>query len=93
MKILQEQYNLIKEGKGNKQHFMKLAHYNFPELVTPVLSYNDTITVLKNKSILSEGIGGLVTTPPIPSDIIERFFNTLRVSSYVNIGVINSGKW
>ena len=62
MKVLQEQYNLIKEGKGNKQHFMKLAHYNFPELVTPVLSYNDTITVLKNKSILSEGIGGLVTT-------------------------------
>jgi hypothetical protein len=62
MKVLQEQYNLIKEGKGNKQHFMKLARYNFPELVTPVLSYNDTITVLKNKSILSEGIGGLVTT-------------------------------
>ena len=62
MKVLQEQYNLIKEGKGNKQHFMKLARYNFPELVTSVLSYNDTITVLKNKSILSEGIGGLVTT-------------------------------
>ena len=62
MKVLQEQYNLIKEGKGSKQHFMKLALYNFPELITPVLSYNDTITVLKNKSILSEGIGGLVTT-------------------------------
>jgi len=62
MKVLQEQYNLIKEGKGNKQHFMKLALYNFPELITPVLSYNDAVTVLKNKSILSEGIGGLVTT-------------------------------
>jgi hypothetical protein len=61
MKVLQDQYNLIKEGKGNKQHFMKLALYNFPELITPVLSYNDTVTVLKNKSILSEGIGGLVT--------------------------------
>ena len=62
MKTLQTQYNLIKEGKGDKAYFMKLARYNFPDLVTPVLSYNDTITVLKNKSILSEGIGGIVTT-------------------------------
>ena len=52
MKTLQTQYNLIKEGKGDKAYFMKLARYNFPDLVTPVLSYNDTITVLKNKSIL-----------------------------------------
>jgi hypothetical protein len=62
MKTLQTQYNLIKEGKGDKAYFMKLARYNFPDLITPVLSYNDTITVLRNKSILSEGIGGLVTT-------------------------------
>jgi hypothetical protein len=62
MKTLQTQYNLIKEGKGDKAYFMKLARYNFPDLVTPVLSYSDTIIVLKNKSILSEGIGGLVTT-------------------------------
>jgi len=62
MKTLQTQYNLIKEGKGDKAYFMKLARYNFPDLVTPVLSYSDAITVLKNKSILSEGIGGLVTT-------------------------------
>jgi hypothetical protein len=62
MKTLQTQYNLIKEGKGDKAYFMKLARYNFPDLITPILSYSDTITVLKNKSILSEGIGGLVTT-------------------------------
>jgi len=62
MKTLQAQYNLIKEGKGDKAYFMKLARYNFPDLITPVLSYSDTITVLKNKSILSEGIGGVITT-------------------------------
>jgi hypothetical protein len=62
MKTLQTQYNLIKEGKGDKAYFMKLARYNFPDLITPILSYSDTITVLKNKSILSEGIGGVVTT-------------------------------
>ena len=66
MKTLQTQYNLIKEGKGDKAYFMKLARYNFPDLITPVLSYNDTITVLKNKSILSEGIGGVVTKGKTP---------------------------
>jgi hypothetical protein len=66
MKTLQTQYNLIKEGKGDKAYFMKLARYNFPDLITPILSYNDTITVLKNKSILSEGIGGVVTKSKTP---------------------------
>ena len=66
MKTLQTQYNLIKEGKGDKAYFMKLARYNFPDLVTPVLSFNDTVTVLKNKSILSEGIGGVATKGKTP---------------------------
>ena len=66
MKTLQTQYNLIKEGKGDKAYFMKLARYNFPDLVTPVLSYNDTVAVLKNKSILSEGIGGIATKGKTP---------------------------
>jgi hypothetical protein len=61
-KTLQEQYNLIKEGKGSKEHFMRTVRHTFPNLITPTLSYNDTVTVLKNKSIISENIGGLVTT-------------------------------
>ena len=61
-KTLQEQYNLIKEGKGSKEHFMRTVRHTFPNLITPTLSYNDTVTVLKNKSIISESIGGLVTT-------------------------------
>jgi len=61
-KTLQEQYNLIKEGKGSKEHFMRTVRHTFPDLITPTLSYNDTVTVLKNKSIISEGIGGIVTT-------------------------------
>jgi hypothetical protein len=66
MKTLQTQYNLIKEGKGDKAYFMKLARYNFPDLITPVLSFNDTVAVLKNKSILSEGIGGIATKGKTP---------------------------
>ena len=59
---LQEQYNLIKEGKGNKEHFFKSARHIFPDLITPVNSFSDAVTILKNRGVISENIGGLVTT-------------------------------
>jgi hypothetical protein len=59
---LQEQYNLIKEGKGNKEYFFKSARHIFPDLITPVNSFSDAVTILKNRGVISEGIGGVVTT-------------------------------
>ena len=65
-KTLQEQYNLIKEGKGNKQQFFKSARHIFPDLVTPVNTFEDTVTILKNRGVISENIGGLVTKGKTP---------------------------
>jgi hypothetical protein len=65
-KTLQEQYNLIKEGKGNKQQFFKSARHIFPDLVTPVNTFEDTVRILKNRGIIAEGIGGLVTKGTTP---------------------------
>ncbi len=62
MKTLQEQYNLIKEGKGNKDYFLKTALRQFPDMLSPVNTFEDTVTILKNRSIINEGIGGLVTS-------------------------------
>ena len=62
MKTLQEQYNLIKEGKGNKAYFLKTALRQFPDMLSPVNTFEDTVTILKNRSIINEGIGGLVTS-------------------------------
>jgi hypothetical protein len=59
---LQAQYNLIKEGKGNKAYFLKSAYRLFPDMLSPVNTFEDTVKILKNRSIISEGIGGLVTT-------------------------------
>lgn len=59
---LQTQYNLIKEGKGNKAYFLKSALRLFPDMLSPVNTFEDTIAILKNRSIISEGIGGLVTS-------------------------------
>ncbi len=44
---LQEQYNLIKEGKGNKQQFFKSVRQLFPNLVTPINTFDDTVRILK----------------------------------------------
>jgi hypothetical protein len=59
---LQTQYNLIKEGKGNKAYFLKSAYRLFPDMLSPVNTFEDTVKILKNRSVISEGIGGLVTT-------------------------------
>jgi len=58
---LQAQYNLIKEGKGNKAYFLKSAYRLFPDMLSPVNTFEDTVKILKNRSIISEGVGGLVT--------------------------------
>ena len=62
MKTLQEQYQLIKEGKGHKDMFMKSARRLFPEYISNITSFEDTTKILKSKQVLSEGIGGVVTT-------------------------------
>jgi hypothetical protein len=59
---LQSQYNLIKEGKGNKAIFLKSAYRLFPDMLSPVNTFEDTVKILKNRSIISEGIGGVVTS-------------------------------
>ena len=58
MKTLQEQYNLIKEGKGNADVFLKSARRLFPEYITNITPMKDTVEILKQKSILTENFIG-----------------------------------
>lgn len=60
-KTLQQQYNLIKEGKGNKDDFLKSARRVFPDYISPLTDYNTAVNILKGKSVLSEGVGGVIT--------------------------------
>ena len=55
-KTIQQQYDLIKEGKGNKDDFLKSARRVFPELIAPLTDYNTAVTILKSRSILSEEV-------------------------------------
>jgi uncharacterized protein YejL (UPF0352 family) len=62
MKTLQQEYQLIIEGKGNKDHFLKLARNLFPEYITSGNDFTSAIHILTSKSLLSESAGGVVTT-------------------------------
>ena len=61
MKSLQDKYNLIKEGKGNKELFLKEARTMFPNVVTNVLTFDQAIHNLSERGIISEALvfGGI----------------------------------
>ena len=74
MKTLQEQYNLLKEGKGRKDVFMKTARAQFPNLFNNLSNFDTASKVLKQKSIISEGgIGGVATGGKNPYINWEKF--------------------
>jgi len=73
MKTLQQEYQLIKEGKGNKDHFLKVARNMFPEYIAHGNDFNSAVSILKSKSLLSEAIGGVVTQSPTQPDWFKIF--------------------
>ena len=59
MKNIQKQYQDLLEGKMSKQNFMRNVRMQFPQYVTNVSSYEDSIKILKGKRILSEAPEGV----------------------------------
>ena len=85
MKTLQEQFNLIQEGKGHKDMFLKSARRLFPEYVTNFATYSEVTTILKQRGILSEMIvGGGVATPRTFDPF--KAFNTYVTEEYTVAG-------
>ena len=54
MKNIQAQYIDLLEGKMSKANFMRNVRMQFPQYVSPVTSYEDSVSILKGKRILSE---------------------------------------
>ena len=58
-KTLQDQYLLIKEGKGHKGVFLTEAKRDFPHIVPNSATFEEAAASLKTKNIISENIIGL----------------------------------
>lgn len=54
MRTLQEKYNAILEGNFSKEQFRRDAAMQLPNLVSKVNSFDDTVSILKNRGMISE---------------------------------------
>jgi hypothetical protein len=73
MKSLQNQYNLIKEGKGNKEIFLKEVKAQFPQYITNVQTFDQVIHSLTEKGIINETITLVTSNTPIGKDWFKVF--------------------
>jgi hypothetical protein len=83
---LQEQYNLIKEGKGHKDVFLKTAKSQFPNIIPNAATFEQTSELLKQRSIISEAIWGVATgknTQPDWFSIFNENINEAKNDSSV----------
>ena len=55
-KTLQDQYLLIKEGKGHKGVFLTEAKRQFPNIVRNAATFEEAVASLKTKNIISENV-------------------------------------
>ena len=69
MKTLQEQYNLIKEGKGHKSVFLKEAKSQFPGMINNAATFDQATHILKKRSVISENYVDL--KPPQIEELAE----------------------
>jgi len=78
-KTLQEQYNLIKEGKGSADAFMRAAKKQFPNLVRNAATLNETVNSLKHGHIISENIWGMTTGNTSTPDWFQIFNENIEL--------------
>lgn len=54
MRTIQEKYKGIKEGMFSKDQFVRDARLQHPNWITQFTSYNDAVTIFKNKGVITE---------------------------------------
>jgi hypothetical protein len=54
MKSTQTQYNELREGNMSQANFMRNIRMTFPQYITNVTNFDDSVKILKNKGLLSE---------------------------------------
>ena len=74
MKTLNDQYQLIKKGKGHKGMFLTEAKRQFPNYVRTAASFHEAETILKQRGVINEGIVSL--------EPINNPFSTNKKESY-----------
>ena len=72
-KTLQEQYLLIKVGKGHKDVFVKEAKRLFPNMVRNAATFKEASDVLKSKQIIKENVVEIGAINQLPATKKESY--------------------
>jgi hypothetical protein len=75
---LQKQYNLIKEGKAPKDIFLKEAKRLYPNYIPNHFTFNNTVNILKQKSIISENLWGIATSKKTQPEWFKIFNDNMN---------------
>ncbi len=86
MKTLQEQYNLIKKGKGHKGIFLKEAKRLFPNIVPNPAGFEMATKLLKQRNVITEKKGSkkktagydYENTKNLDNQIFDQYIKGLR---------------
>jgi hypothetical protein len=78
MKSLQDNYNLIKEGKGNKELFLKQAKRQFPQYITNVNTFDQATTNLKTRGIITETLSNDISSKSTEPDWFSIFKSNIN---------------
>jgi len=78
-KTLQEQYNQIKKGKGNKEIFLKEAKQQFPHMIHVASTYNQATEILKQRAVISEHMMGAAVATPKKPDWFKIFDDNMNI--------------
>ena len=84
MKTIQEQYNQIKKGKGNKEIFLKEVKRDYPNMVVNSATFTQAERILLNRSVLSENISGVVTQSNTQPDWFAIFDKNMEIIKEAN---------
>jgi hypothetical protein len=79
MRTLQEKYNAIAEGNFSKTQFKRDAAMELPHFVSNINSFEDTVSILKNKGVLSE------------SKKQEQKYSTATAADHIAPDVLDTG--
>jgi hypothetical protein len=77
MKTLNEQYQLIKEGKGHKGVFLTEAKRQFPNYIRNAATFEEAALILKQREIIHENVTdtSVSTTVGVQKESFELAFN------------------
>ena len=78
-KTIQEQYNQIKKGKGNKEIFLKEVKRNYPHMIVNSATFDQAEKILLQRSVLSENIAGVVNMTTKKPDWFKIFDENMEI--------------